>query len=386
MRNGFLLFISLALGVYSAFNLYILWRTWVMLDGAGFWRWLVPVVFFLCALAFPISRAVESHHAAPWCTVGIWIGAFWIAAMLYFFLFYFALHFVDIAAWSTSRPGNWSDVWFRSRPLVCGLAIVGVGALLAYGHWNALRPRIVQLDWTWPKLPPNTAPIRIVAVSDIHMGTLIAHDRVAQIVDAINAQKPDLILLVGDTFDGRVAPVTDRNTGAPLAKLKATYGAYVITGNHEFYGEPQASMDYLEALGIHPLRDQAALIADAFYLVGREDFSLYQYNGQRRAELPDILRPLDRTKPVFIMDHQPKNRSIAEAAALGVDAQISGHTHAGQFWPFNYIVATQFKLVHGYKKIGSLNAYVSCGVGTWGPPVRIGNHPEIVVITVRPPA
>lgn len=384
MRNGFLLFLSTILGVYTLANIYLLWRTCVMLHGSGLWRWVAMGVIFLFAIAYPLGRYFDHHGVAPWNTIGIWVGSFWIAAILYLFFLFLGIRLFDGIAWFAGHAGDWTDTWFKLRPLVWSVTMAFVAVLLAYGHWNALHPRLVKMEWALPKLPSGFAPFKVVAISDLHTGTIIGRKRVEKIVAAINAEKPDLVLLVGDTIDSDLTPVVQQDTGAALQQLQATHGVYAVTGNHEYIGGAQPSVDYLEAHGVRVLRNQIVFIGDAFYLVGREDASVRRYSGTGRPPLSALLEPLDRSRPVIVMDHQPV--ALDEAEQAGVDGQLSGHTHDGQFWPICYITRSIFRLSYGYKKFGPLNAYVSCGVGTWGPPVRIGNQPEIVVITlVRPP-
>lgn len=382
MRNTFVYFLSFVLGAYTLANFYIIWRSWVMLPGIGLWRWVIGLAVILLAMAYPLARIAEYHRLEPWSTIGVWLGVFWIAAILYFFLIFLGLHFFDALAWIVSKPGGWADRWFALRPVVWSCVVLVVAALLAYGHWNALHPRVVRMEWTLPRLPAGTPPLKVVAISDLHCGAIIGRERVQAVVDAINAEKPDLILLAGDVIDGDLAPVVKRNIGAALQQLHATHGVYAVTGNHEFFGGVQPNVDYLEAHGVRVLRDEVVTIANSLLLVGREDISVNRYKLEGRAPLSALLSRADRALPVFVVDHQPV--ALDEAEQVGADAQLSGHTHDGQFWPITYIPRSMFKLSYGYKKFGPLNAYVSCGVGTWGPPVRIGNHPEILVITLMP--
>ncbi|PAW78572.1 MAG: hypothetical protein B9S32_06520 [Verrucomicrobia bacterium Tous-C9LFEB] len=381
MRNTFVYFLSLILGCYTLANFYVIWRSWVMLPGIGVWRWLIALVIIFLAMAYPLSRIAEYHRMAWFSSVSVWLGVFWIAAILYFFLIFLGLHFFDALVWIFAKDAC-ADRWFACRPQVWTGVVVFVAGLLAYGAWNASHPRVVRMEWAFPRLPVAATSLKVVALSDLHCGVIIGRERVQKIVTMINAEKPDVILLAGDVIDGDLAPVQERKIGEVLQQLHATYGVYAVTGNHEFFGGVQPSVDYLEAHGIRVLRDEVVPVGNAFFLVGREDISVVRYKPEGRASLSNLLGRTDRSLPIFVMDHQPV--ALDEAEQAGADAQLSGHTHDGQFWPVNYIPKSLFKLSYGYKKFGPLNAYVSCGVGTWGPPVRIGNHPEIVVFTLKP--
>jgi len=158
-------------------------------------------------------------------------------------------------------------------------------------------------------------------------------------------------------------------------------GVYACTGNHEYIGGGDPSIHYLEQNGITVLRDSVALIGDAFYLVGREDLQKKYSTHENRASLEDLLEGLDFSKPIIMLDHQPYALDKVEEA--GVDLQISGHTHHGQLWPLGYVTQKIFEVSRGYKKKGETHFYVSTGYGTWGPPVRTGNRPEIVLFQLK---
>lgn len=162
--------------------------------------------------------------------------------------------------------------------------------------------------------------------------------------------------------------------------MRAKYGIFAVTGNHEYIGGVEPSIKYLTEHGITELRDNTVKIADSFYVVGREDRASKGFAGIIRKPLNQLLEGVDRTLPVILMDHQPVR--LEEAEKNGIDLQLSGHTHHGQLWPFNFITKKIYEVSMGYKQKGSTHFYVSCGLGTWGPPIRTGNRPEIVVINL----
>jgi uncharacterized protein len=156
---------------------------------------------------------------------------------------------------------------------------------------------------------------------------------------------------------------------------------YAITGNHEYIGGATRACKYLESHGIKMLRDTALFIDNSFWLAGREDRDIARFDGQNRKPLNEIMGKVDFKNPVILMDHQPFH--LKEVANAGVDLQLSGHTHHGQIWPFNYITQAIYEVSMGYKRIENTHFYVSCGYGGWGPPIRIGNRPEIVNIRLN---
>jgi predicted MPP superfamily phosphohydrolase len=156
---------------------------------------------------------------------------------------------------------------------------------------------------------------------------------------------------------------------------------YAITGNHEYIGGVEPACKYLVEHGLVELRDNYIMIANSLYIIGREDRSIKGFTGKVRKNLVEIMKGINKNLPIILMDHQPVK--LAEAAENGVDLQLSGHTHHGQLWPFSFITKKVYELSMGYKKTGDTHYYVSCGVGTWGPPIRTGNRPEIIRIDLR---
>ena len=255
-----------------------------------------------------------------------------------------------------------------------------VAVLVLYGWWNARRPRITTLDLEVRKASPVTTLVLAVA-SDIHLGTVISHRRLSRIVQLINSIEADCVLLPGDVIDEDLCHVVENNLGEILRTIRASHGVYAITGNHEFIGGANAAVAYLEEHGITVLRDRFVLPGGLFTLAGREDRSARQFAGRNRAPLAEVLGDVDHTLPLVLMDHQPFR--LHEAADAGVDLQLSGHTHHGQLWPFHWITQKIFEVSWGYRLVDRTHVYVSSGAGFWGPPLRIGNHPEIVRITLH---
>ena len=256
-----------------------------------------------------------------------------------------------------------------------------VGALMTWGYVNAMHPHVKELTVRIPKPATGTSSLKVVMASDIHLGTIISHARLKRIIDAVNGLEPDLILLPGDILDEDLGPVIRHNLGELLRTFRSKYGVYGATGNHEYIGGVQEACRYLEEHGIRMLRDSAVSLPVGVTVVGREDRSMKQFSGRSRKPLAEILGSVDRQHPVILMDHQPAG--LGEAAEAGIDLQISGHTHNGQLWPFNYIAAMVYECAWGYYTKGSTQYYISCGVGTWGPPMRLGSRPEIIALTVN---
>ena len=223
--------------------------------------------------------------------------------------------------------------------------------------------------------------MRIVAVSDIHMGLIVGKSRIVKMVKAINELNADVVVFAGDLLDGVQSHVIRNKTGEPITHIISKYGVFGITGNHEYMGGIQKSVQYINSLNVHLLRDVAYKIEDKFYLIGREDNYMFRFVNKHRKNLEDIMSDVDKSLPLILLDHQPFH--LDNAVKNGIDLQISGHTHHGQLWPFNYITRKIFEVSKGLKQKGNTNIYVSQGFGTWGPPVRIGSRSEIVLFTLN---
>jgi predicted MPP superfamily phosphohydrolase len=312
----------------------------------------------------------------------IWIGSFWLAAMLYLFL---AIVLIDVLRLINHGLPVFPS-WVTQHPLQAkqwvALGVMGATVLLLIaGHINTLTPRIRTLDITLPKKMPGLKMLNIVVASDIHLGTLVGRARLERIVAKINELRPDLVLFPGDIVDEDLAPVIRQNMGESLTKLKARWGVFAITGNHEYIGGVEEACRYLEDHGVTLLRDAVIRVNDSLTLVGREDRSISRMSGKKRKPLAELMAPVDRDNPVILMDHQPFQ--LEDGESNGIDLQLSGHTHHGQLWPLNFVTEMVYELSWGYKKKNGTHIYVSCGVGTWGPPVRLGNRPEIVNIRIH---
>ena len=260
------------------------------------------------------------------------------------------------------------------------LAILGavlVSITLVYGNFKFNNPKVSKLDITLDK-PLQNKEIKIVLASDIHLNSYINRENLEQYVAMINGQNPDLVLLAGDIVDRNIEPLVKEHMSEVLSSIHSKYGVYAITGNHEFYGgDKEKIYDYIKSAGITFLRDSTVLAADSsLYIIGRDD----RINS-KRAPLSDLVKGLNKGISKILLDHQPIN--LEEARQNGIDLQLSGHTHNGQFWPGNLIVSWIFELPYGYKKMGNTHYYVSSGIGLWGPKYRIGTESEILLLNLK---
>jgi predicted MPP superfamily phosphohydrolase len=260
-------------------------------------------------------------------------------------------------------------------------------AVLGLGGWSlreGLRSVAVQrVVVSLPKLPPALSGYTIVQLTDVHVGPTIGRAFVEEIVRKANAASPDLIVITGDLVDGSVAQLGALTE--PLRGLRAPDGVFFVTGNHEYYSGADEWVAELERLGIRVLRNARVGLRDAdgggLDLAGVDDWTAASILPHHGHDLPKALAGRDEARALVLLAHQPK--SVVEAAERGVDLVLSGHTHGGQLFPFNYLVKLQQPFVAGLHRHEGTHIYVSRGTGYWGPPMRLGAPAEITRIELE---
>lgn len=268
---------------------------------------------------------------------------------------------------------------------VTAIAVLLVGALLTLvGFVNARRvARVVRIDIPLAGLPVQLAGFTIAQISDIHVGPTIKGGYVGAIVDRVNSLGADLIAITGDVVDGSVLQLSAHT--APLGRLTARHGAYVVTGNHEYYSGALAWMAEFRRLGLRGLMNEHVIIKHdgaQLVLAGVTDYSAHAFDSAQRSDPHAALRGSPAGLLRVLLAHQPRSAHAAESA--GFDLQLSGHTHGGQFWPWNLFVSLQQPFTAGLHRLGRLWVYTSRGTGYWGPPKRFGAPSEISLLRLVP--
>jgi predicted MPP superfamily phosphohydrolase len=262
---------------------------------------------------------------------------------------------------------------YPPRPLLAEafLALALVATL--YGIANASWIRIRKIPVRLPNLPESWRGRVAAQVSDLHLGHVRNIGFMRRIVAKLKELRPDAVFLTGDLFDGLAVDL--ERLSRPWAEVTAPLGTYFITGNHEEFSDRTKYLDALKRFGVRILNNEK-VVADGLQIVGVHD---------RDAGVPERFRSLldrsalDRGRASILLVHEPRHLSAAEEA--GISLQLSGHTHRGQFFPFTRIVSGIYKqYAYGLHTFGNLTVYTTCGTGTWGPPLRVGTNPEIVLI------
>jgi predicted MPP superfamily phosphohydrolase len=271
----------------------------------------------------------------------------------------------------------------RSLAVTAGavaVATAGTGAYLANSP-----PVVRRVPVTLAGLHPALDGLRIVTFSDGHLSATYGGRRFERVVELVNAQRPDVVAIVGDLVDGEVSELRDEV--APLADLVSEQGVFFVTGNHEYFVDTEAWLRHLPTLGVDVLRNERVAIrrgAATFDLAGIDDRTAASSGVPGHgADLDAALDGRDDATPVVLLAHQPV--MVEQARQAGVDLQLSGHTHGGQLWPFDHAIRLDQPAVEGLSQQGDTQLYVTSGAGYWGPPMRIGARPEVTVVELRFP-
>jgi len=346
------------------------------------------ILLALLALV-PVTFASIRTLPRDWITVPAFVVFGWMGLLSSWFTL---LVLTDVGRWTALaiarlRPGRRppaegavSRRLALSRMLAGGVAAGGAlltGAGVGVALYGFAKKR---LEITLDKLPSEFDGFKIVQVSDVHVGPTIGRGFVEAIVAAANKEAPDLVAITGDLVDGTVEHLGQHT--APLADLRASAGVYFVTGNHEYYSGADEWVEEVERLGIVALRNRRVELrrGDAVIdLAGVTD-----HHAGRFGDAPDFeltLAGRDPMRELVLLAHQPA--ALRDAIRHDVGLQLSGHTHGGQFWPWNWVVHLVHPVVAGLARFGRTQVYVNTGTGYWGPPVRLGTQSEVTVITLR---
>jgi predicted MPP superfamily phosphohydrolase len=340
---------------------------------------LVIVLAALIPLGLPSPRWASRALNVPlsWI-VYIWLG---------FFLYLFLLTVLGDAGRGVASvvgvlPRDPERRRFVARAIAAGVGAVA-GALGVGGLVNVARGfRVRRVRVPLAKLPAHASGYVIVQLTDVHVGPTIGRGFVEEVVRQTNAQNPDMVVITGDLVDGTVGQLA--HLVEPLRDLRARDGVFFVTGNHEYYSGADAWIAHLGTLGIRVLRNERVDVRDAFQLAGVDDASAARVLPHHGQDVPRAAAGRDLGRALVLLAHQPK--AVKDAAAAGVDLQLSGHVHGGQMVPFNWLVRLDQPFVGGLHRVGDTWVYVSEGTGYWGPPMRVGSSSELTRIELVSPA
>jgi uncharacterized protein len=339
------------------------------------------VLLIGCCLFIPFSmrtRALQNRKLADRLA---WVG---LTAMGFFSSLFVLTLLRDVVLLGAYLllSGEQARLWVEpsaQATLYLSLFVTLAGLVIA-----RRRPGVVEIKIPVVDLPLALHGFSIAQISDVHVGPTIKRDFVEGIVRRVNELKADLIAVTGDLVDGSVQQLSAHT--APLAGLTARHGAYFVTGNHEYYSGERAWTEEIRRLGLRVLKNEHVVLKHdgaSLILAGVTDYSAHHFDPAQRSDPAAALRgaPIDAGAKVLLA-HQPS--SAMAAANAGYDVQISGHTHGGQFWPWNLFVHFFQPFSSGLHRLKNLWIYVSRGTGYWGPPNRFGVPSEITRIRLVP--
>jgi predicted MPP superfamily phosphohydrolase len=341
-------------------------------------------LFVLLWLSIPLTLVYGRQLDHGWKRLLVWPGYVWLGALLLLLVATLAGDLVRAALWMFEElsgiPADDARELARTR-LVATFSATGAGILLSASLWFGRRVIVKRVEVPLGRLPQALHGTRIVQLSDVHIGPTIGRRFLERVVAQVNALEPDVVAITGDLVDGSVARLS--GDVAPLAELKARYGVYFVTGNHEYYSGADAWCAHLTRLGLRVLRNERVSIgtpSESFDLAGVDDYSAHHFGGGHGSRLDRALAGRDPSRELVLLAHQP--RAVVEAERAEVGLQLSGHTHGGQIWPFNFLVRLQQPITSGLVRFGRSLVYVSNGTGYWGPPMRLGSPAEISEIVL----
>ena len=375
----FVVFLTVFLLVFGAINFYLgshilLWLHFLTPTISTSFFWLIYCLIAIIAIfsqGMPYSKFSKTLKKFS----NYWIGIFsyLILTILFIDIIHFILKVMQIQPdfLSTKNGGI----------AVGAFVFLVVGCLVGYGIWNAKQIKMISYHITIDK-PSILNELKIVLVSDLHLGHVIGYKQMKNMVKKINALKPDMVVMAGDVFDGSYDAVEMPERIAELFQtINSTFGTYAVLGNHDAGRSYAKMVSFFSEAGVKLLRDEVITIEESLTIIGRKDRTPIGEQGSKRKPIEELTIGVDHSKPVIVFDHQPNG--IQDARQIQADLLLSGHTHKGQFTPGNLITKNVFEIDYGHLKTGTLNTIVSSGFGTWGPPMRVTSNSEIVEINVQ---
>ncbi len=364
------MFWSVLLVILAVLHAYVVWRasgvpavtrrvSRRVLAGVGMALWATLVASWLLAhdASSSAARALESF------------GMTWMAV-----LFLLASCLLAVDAFTL-----FGLVWRRRAPALRGWAMVGAGVLSLVALVQGVRAPVVrEHEVSLAGLPGAADGAVLVAISDLHLGNTLGARWLAARVEQVRSLDPDLVVLLGDVFEGHGDP--DPELIAVLGRLAAPHGVWAVTGNHEFHGGRGASLGAFEQAGVTVLHDGWAEASPGLVLAGVDDLARRQHGGVATRAIERALAGRPAGATVFLSHTPTRFETVAEA---GVGLMLAGHTHGGQLWPFGYLVALESPLLGGRYEVGGMPVIVCRGTGTWGPRMRLWRPSEILRITLR---
>ncbi|HUS59547.1 MAG TPA: metallophosphoesterase [Planctomycetota bacterium] len=367
------------LSIYLLVHLYLVHKIRKAFPRLGYWSIPILILFGIMTFAPIAVRLLDSIHSSNIALALSPPAHSWMAMMLWFLTIAALTDFWNLALKALTRlvPSG-KKLVLAPRPMLLATLLIIIAAA-AWGLREASDIRVERVNLTLNNLPPGSAPIRLMQISDLHLGLFMRGRMLAHVIELIEKEQPDIVVSTGDLVD---SSFHSDGFAQQLAELKPPMGKYAVLGNHEHYAGLAHSLRFHEEAGFRVLRGESVLVGGRLIIAGVDD------PAGRNHGKPDV-------DEVVALDAAPgrmaaillKHRPLIDKATIGrYDLQLSGHTHGGQIFPHSLLVRLVNGVGTGLHRIGAnTSLYVSRGTGTWGPPMRLFVLPEITLITLSPP-
>ncbi len=364
-----IIFLLIFICLYGVINFYAFFRARKIFHFSGKFQIIVLNLLVLLILAPVIIRLAESYHLETLARSIAYVGYFWMAFVFLFFFLDIAFNVVNYLCQFFFKNTKSIPV----RNFVFALSVIFCILLVIYGFMDAQRIRVKKLEIHTDQSLQNNGKIRIVQISDVHIGLIVRDKRLQRIIDCVKEANPDILVSTGDLLDGELSNVMPQ--AEKFAQIRPKYGKYAVTGNHEYYAGIEHSLKFTKNAGFEILRDETRQVA-GINIIGIDDVTGRKMGIKNNSSLVHMSPMIQNIDFILLLKHQPfvnNNENF--------DLQLSGHTHGGQIFPFMFITGLFFPQNYGYYALGNgKSLYVTTGAGTWGPPVRILAPPEITII------
>jgi predicted MPP superfamily phosphohydrolase len=395
---SFAVFLVVSLAILGGMHAY-LWARLVRDPAlADAWRRALTVAFVVLTFSVPIGMAALRLAPRPLDRLVPVLAFTWLGVA---FLLFVAVLALDLARLAAQGVGIVAD-WMRHAPAppedpgrrvfvaraLAGTALAATAGATAFSFRSATGPaQVTEQPVRLARLPQALSGLTLAMISDVHVGPTIGARHVRRLAEQVEALRPDAVAIVGDLVDGSVRELSE--AVAPLVGLRARYGTFFVTGNHEYYSGADAWIAALRRAGVRVLRNERVVLGDAgasLDLAGVDDWSSHGFGNGHGLDLARALDGRDPDRGLVLLAHQPRLPAVADAVRAGVELQLCGHTHGGQIAPFGVLVRAAFPYVRGlhrHEEQGQAGqVFVSRGAGYWGPPMRLGSPPEIAKIVL----
>ncbi len=375
------LFVSTFMTLYSAMHFYAFMKAKNALplstgSSAG-------LIFFMLIMVFSpaLVRGFEDFGIEKGAKVLAYVGYTWMGLLFLFFCASLFVDFLRLAAWLT-RIVFKVDIFGTALANPHGFfaALIVTVLVTIYGFFEALNIQTEHCVLKTSKLTEHDGPVRIVQISDVHLGLIVREGRLARILEKVKEASPDIFVSTGDLVDGQIDHLD--GLASMLGEIKPRLGKYAVTGNHEFYAGITRSLEFTKKAGFTVLRGETRTVGGAITLAGVDDPAGRGFERATGTSEGKVLSGTPSDRFTVLLKHRP---SVNKDGEDHFDLQLSGHAHKGQIFPFRFFARLFFPMISGlYELPSGSHLYVSRGSGTWGPPIRVLAPPEVTVVDIVP--